>query len=886
VPERAAGTVRRGAQGRAREPGSEPVPGGREWGKPIPMVDEFDDNYDTFRAFLDLFAPPEAVKRLERLGIPQDIIERIREQHEQETIRIKELEEPHAVILGNRDTWYTGPQVKDKCWPAIVTELLKDGWSQSPAIEDLDNSSTRVVSLLNHPKEKSFATRGLVVGYVQSGKTTNFTSVMAKAADRGYKLFIVLAGIHNGLRRQTQARLVQQLVEPNPAMWSQLTGLDKDFTPTENPASYFGKNNKTHVLCVVKKNATVLRKLAQWLEKASDYLGDCPALIIDDEADQATVATKSINPLILSIMGSLPKSAYVGYTASPFANLLIDPSAEDLYPKDFVVNLPKPAGHFGTEVLFGRYALDGEDPEQVDDGHDMIRSIPEDDVSCVRPETKADVDGFEPVIIDTLRTAVEYFWLATAARRVRKTGNPHNTMLIHTSVNTSVHNSFKRPLQHLRDTAARSLDDPALLARLRDLWDRESSRVPAEDFGETKVPFDRLIQELPGVLRSCRVIMDNSSSEDRLDYENGPVVAIAVGGNTLSRGLTLEGLSVSYFVRAVSAYDTLLQMGRWFGFRNGYADLPRIWMTDELAEWFRHLATVETEMRRDIETYMTEDETPLTFAVRLRTHPALRVTAAAKMRDAVTAASSYGGKRVQTHYFHTNADWLRGNIAAACTLVEASAAHGSQVDERPAEGRYVFHDVPHELVIDFLTDYRFHEKSPENDADLIKGYIRKRASTAGSLQRWNIAIVGNPQGDDFTFAPGVTVGRNTRARLAVTNPAPDFADIKTLMSRRDAGVDLSGDVGKLTEKMIMELRQFQFPNTGLLVLYPIDKISDPSPSKKLRAPLGAEEHVIGVGLVFPKPANGDSTVEKYISANLANVRIEDEDYSLLDSEEA
>ncbi|MFG2925947.1 Z1 domain-containing protein [Streptomyces sp. NPDC048305] len=850
------------------------------------MGDAFDDNYETFKALLDAFPPSEAVKRLELFGIEQDVVQRIRDRHEQETVRIRELEEPHAVVLGNRDTWYTGPQAKDKCWPAIECELRKAGWPQSPAIDDLDNSSTRVVSLLNHPKEKSFSTRGLVVGYVQSGKTTNFTAVMAKAADRGYKLFIVLAGIHNGLRRQTQARLVQQLVEPNPSMWSQLTGLERDFTPQENPASYFGKNNKTHVLCVVKKNATVLRKLARWLEKASDYLGDCPALIIDDEADQATVATKSINPLILSIMGSLPKSAYVGYTASPFANLLIDPGADDLYPRDFVVNLPKPAGHFGTEVLFGRYALDGDDPDQVDDGHDMIRSVPVDDVPCVRPATKADIEGFEPVITETLRSAVEYFWLVTAARRVRGTGNPHNTMLIHTSVNTSVHNSFHRPLRHLRDTAARSMQDAGFIARLRGLWDRESDRVLAEEFGEEKVPFDQLVEKLPGVLESCRVIMDNSSSEDRLDYENGPVVAIAVGGNTLSRGLTLEGLSVSYFVRAVSAYDTLLQMGRWFGFRNGYADLPRIWMTDELAEWFRHLATVETEMRRDIDTYMTEDETPLTFAVRLRTHPALRVTAAAKMRDAVTAASSYGGKRVQTHYFHTNADWLRGNIKAARTLVAASVTHSGRVDERPEDGRYVFHQVPHDLVVGFLSDYRFHEKSPENDADLIIGYIRKRVASAGSLQRWNVAIVGNPQGDDFAFGSGVAVGRNHRARLKTNDVVADFADIKTLMSRRDAGVDLAGDVSTLTEKAIRELRQTELPTSGLLVLYPIDKVSEPGPDKKLRAPLNAEEDVIGVGLVFPEPQYEDSTVEKYISANLANVRIEDEDYSLVDSEES
>ncbi|MEV6959724.1 Z1 domain-containing protein [Streptomyces sp. NPDC051207] len=850
------------------------------------MTDDIDALYETFQALLETFPPAEAVKRLELLRVEQHVIEAIRERHEQHTIRIKELEEPHAVIMGNRDTWYTGPQPKDKCWPAIVSQLRKDGWPDEPAIRDLNDSSTRVVSLLNHPKEKAFSSRGLVVGYVQSGKTTNFTSVMAKAADRGYKLFIVLAGIHNGLRRQTQARLVQQLVEPNPSLWSQLTGLEKDFTPQENPASYFGKSNRTHVLCVVKKNATVLRKLSRWLDQASDYLKECPALIIDDEADQATVATKSINPLILSIMSSLPRSAYVGYTASPFANLLIDPSAEDLYPRDFIVNLPKPEGHFGTEVLFGRYALDGEHEDDVDDGYDMIRTVPLDDVPCVRPETKADVEGFEPFITDTLRKAIEYFWLVTAARRIRGTGNPHSTMLIHTSVNTSVHNSFRRPLERLRERTAKSLGEQAVLARLRTLWDTETARVPAEDFGETKVPFESLLDELPGVLRNCRIIMDNSSSEDRLDYENGPVVAIAVGGNTLSRGLTLEGLSVSYFVRAVSAYDTLLQMGRWFGFRKGYADLPRIWMTDELAEWFRHLATVETEMRRDIDVYMTEDETPLTFAVRLRTHPALRVTAAAKMRSAVTAASSYGGRSVQTHYFHTDAEWLRGNITAAKKLVAASLTHAVGVDDRSAKGRYVFRGVPYNIVTDFLSSYRFHENSPENDPELITAYIRKRVSEANSLRRWNVAIIGKPAAEPFYFAPNVAVGRVVRSRLD-TNSGPGTVDIKRLISTRDAAVDLDADVANLGEKAIMEARRAQLPDTGLLVLYPIDKTSAPEPGHKARKPLDAEEHVIGVYLVFPDPGHGDSTVQKYISADLSGVRIEDEDISgLLESEDA
>lgn len=851
------------------------------------MGDEFDQMYEVFRDLLDSGTPEEAVKKLVVLRLQDEIIQQIIERHEQRTIQIRELEEPHSVVLGNRDTWYTGPRPQDKCWPAMVDLLKRDGWPQEPDIDSLDAASTRIVSLLSHPKERSFSTRGLVVGHVQSGKTTNFTAVMAKAADRGYKLFVVLAGIHNGLRRQTQARLVQQLVRPNPTRWSQLTDLDKDFVPTANAASFFGRSNKTHVLCVIKKNATVLRKFAKWLASASDYLQDCPALIVDDEADQATVATKSINPLIREILDRLPKSAYVGYTASPFANLLIDPSADDLYPEHFIVNLPKPEGHFGTEVLFGRYALDGEDPANVDDGYDMIREVPDDDIERVRPLKRAEAEAFSPEITETLRNAIRYFWLSTAARRARGTGNQHSTMLIHTSVNTAVHNSFRAPLEHLRLEMKNGCIDPVILQELRTLWDSETARVSSAEFNETKVEFDDLLRYLPDVVDDCRIIMDNSSSEDRLDYEKDPVVAIAVGGNTLSRGLTLEGLSVSYFVRAVSAYDTLLQMGRWFGYRKGYADLPRIWMTAELQEWFRHLATVETEMRRDIDVYMTEDKTPKTFAVRLRTHPALRVTAAAKMKDAVKAASAYGGQRVQTRYFRTDSGWLLDNQEAARTLVATSMQSASRREEHPTGGRYLFSDVPSDHVIAFLKNYHFHDKSRECDADLMIRYIDKRLQNARALQRWNIAIIGNPTGTDeenFDFAPGIGVKRVVRARLKTADS--DFADIKTLMSRKDAAVDLAGDTIRLQEEEIKAERRRQLPDTGLLVLYPIDKISQPSPAKKTREALNADEHVIGVGLVFPQPSGDDSTVKwEYISADLSRVEIEEEDFSPIEAEE-
>ncbi|MGV2920016.1 Z1 domain-containing protein, partial [Streptomyces alfalfae] len=326
----------------------------------------------------------------------------------------------------------------------------------------------------------------------------------------------------------------------------------------------------------------------------------------------------------------------------------------------------------------------------------------------------------------------------------------------------------------------------------------------------------------------------------------------------------------------------------------GYADLPRVWMTTDLHASFRHLATVEADMRRDIDVYLHENETPQTFAVRLRTHPVLRVTAAAKMQSAIKASAAYGGRRIQTRYFHTRADWLRDNQQAARALVGRAVEAAVTHDSRPEAGRHVLHDVPHTDVLEFLGRYRFHENSQECDADLISAYIRRRVQQ-GSLHRWNVAIVGNPvSGDEgvFTFAPDVAVGRITRARLPNLTDEPDFADIKTLMSRVDAAVDVPNALRGWSEKDITKQRKKQFPDTGLIVLYPIDKDSRPTERReRTREPLGAEDHVIGVGLVFPEVSE-DSEVSwdgSYISADLSGIRLEDtddEDQRTLEGEDA
>ncbi|MBS4103919.1 Z1 domain-containing protein [Tsukamurella paurometabola] len=861
------------------------------------MDDQFEGQYEAFQDLLNSSTPERALRQFKVLGVHPDVIDRIRARHEAEAIAVRDRGIAPMVVRNNRTTWYTGPREGDKHWESLVARLAAGGWSEE-SIDALDRSSSQVMEQLNHPKEAAFSSRGLVLGHVQSGKTTNFTAVMAKAADSGYKLFIVLAGIHNSLRRQTQVRLMKDLIEANEPSWMQLTIADNDFTPpTSSAVSYFAQTNRQHVLCVIKKNAPVLRKFRDWLGSASEYMAEVPTLIIDDEADQATVASPTLNPLILEIMGNLPKAAYIGYTATPFANLLIDPASDDLYPSDFIISLPKPTGHFGTEVLFGRDLLDDEDPEDLDIGYDMIRTIDDDEVDLVRPRTKADREFFVPEITGELRKAILYFWMATAARRVRRVGNKHSTMLIHTSVNTEVHNSFREPLDAFRRNILRGIDSSgSVVDELRQLWQKEAAAVPAIEFNHKTVPFDEVLRLLPGVLDDCRIILDNATSKVRLDYEGDPVVAIAVGGNTLSRGLTLEGLVVSYFVRSVSAYDTLLQMGRWFGYRIGYEDLPRVWMTSDLQTWFRHLATVESEIRRDIDMYMTGDVTPMTFAVRIRTHPSLGVTSAAKMTNAVTASAAYGGHRVQTHVFDVDRAVLERNQNAARNLLTRLIDEGYSLKHDEKEDRYVIYGVPRGEILDFLKDYSFFDDERErrvgdkNLRTLLSEYIDKRGKV-GSLRTWNVAVIGRrakgrpiDASERFALAPGIAPARVTRSRLP-----GDLHDIKTLMSRADAAVDLDVTNQKLplTEPAIQKLRTDQAPDRGLLTIYVIDKDSTPprtSRGEKGRQPMNAPEHVIGIGIVFPNVSNDDSTVENsYVSAALPE--LEEDDTTALDNED-
>jgi hypothetical protein len=803
---------------------------------------------------------------------------------------IQTAQTPRAVVAGNIESWYSGPRAEDRNWSSLVELLTDDGW-EKPAIKDLDDASTKVVANLPNPHGGGeFHCRGLVLGYVQSGKTTNFTAVIAKAADAGYRFFIVLSGIHDALRQQTQDRLNDQLWEPHSELWNRLTN-EGDFRATDNVDALLATQNQ-RVLAIVKKNGPRLRALKRWLAGARpELLAACPILIVDDEADQASVNTAKpdrqptrINGLLRDIVNVAPKAAYVGYTATPFANVLIDPQDyKDLFPRDFIVDLPRPDFYIGPEAIFGREPLEFDADDVGDDGHDFVRSIPAAEIDGLRPKGTLKRHEFNAEITESLDDALRYFLMGTAARRVRGKGNRHATALVHTSQHIDVHERTAQAISsHLRLLANQiSQRDEGLISSLRKSWVSESERLPSEDFELEPVPWDDVLAVLPAVAEDAYVITDNSRSQERLSFDDdNPRVIVAVGGNTLSRGLTLEGLSVSFFVRTASAYDTLLQMGRWFGYRNGYADLTRIWMTDEMREWFHHLATVEQEIRYDIERYETEHVTPVELGINIRTHPKLAITAAAKMQAARKADASYSGRRIQTILFnHRTEGWLKANLEAGRALIERA---GIDTKRRIRAGIDVIGPVDSRLIIGFLDEYLFHENSRDLDSKLITRYLEGRRDD-GELLHFNIAVMG--RATSSTYLGEVDLGMDTlvgcinRSRLEIVGGAT-YADIKALMSRNDRVIDLDVGTDELHQISVGELtRMRNLPSqggrgdgTGLLLLYPVSRNSEPlrKATKRTREPLDAVEHVLGVGMVFPVTRSPTAAVD-YVTANVASL---------------
>ena len=809
----------------------------------------------------------------------------------------------------NRGEWYTTADRSDwYYWPSLRRYLLGvKGWGID-AVRSVDDSSDRVLRQLEEPAAVSFEVRGLVLGFIQSGKTANYTAVIAKAADAGYRLIIVLAGTDNGLRRQTHLRLERELVgyphnppgavrlPPMGKQWHQFTRGDihGDFRP--GYANHAALQGSQPVLLVIKKISPVMKRLLAWLDDApSEVMRTIPLLVIDDEADQASIDTRGsyqkedvdeddvdyeppsiTNGHIRDLLSRFSKSAYVAYTATPYANILIphdtlDPTVKnDLYPKDFIIDLPKPEGYIGMDDLF---APDG---ETVPCGVRALRVVSADD--C---EALTSGEG----IPESLQGAIEDFVLAGAARSWRGQGSAPATMLVHTSHRIDEHarvaSIVQGAFEELRDEW-RYQRTGGIVERLGARWKTHFTATGGRLCPEQYPAFRKLSLHVGPFMEAVQIREINSASGEQLDYERDPhLKAIAIGGNRLSRGLTLEGLTVSYFVRRSVMYDTLMQMERWCGFRLGYADLTRIYTTPELASWFADLAIVEQRLRADIDIYEAEGLTPIDIGLRILKHPAMKVTSSAKARFATstTIAQSYSLSLEQTFKFPFErpvrlANQAEVNRGAVADLLDACAQSGVAIqdDQGPA-----WQGVSAEVVVGFLAAYQNDSEIGSIDLPLVLEYIG-RVLENGELRRWIVAVRGRKDEDALLGKPewgrwGRRINQISRTRIqgtqslgVITTPGDELVGLSKDALARVA----AREAGKSENSMG---RRERSKEEGLLLIYPISRNSRPGGAVGSRIPLYSDPSassamdLVALALSFPE-SKVQSTVEAYVTGTV------------------
>jgi hypothetical protein len=681
-------------------------------------------------------------------------------------------------------------------------------------------------------------------------------------------------------------RLYNDLARRNPLNWQVLTpnDMDRDFrAPAQG--GFLSHSDKAQ-LAVVKKNVSPLSELRKAIEETYPaVLRQLRVLVIDDECDQASVNSArgeldmtAINQHIREILSKLPAVTYVGYTATPFANVLINPyrvdgqDLDDLYPRDFITALPLPERYFGTERLFGRTPEDPEAPRPEEEGLDMIREVPPEEEVLLQPRNRKERDAFQPVMTQSLEDAILYFLACCAARHARGDREQHMTMLVHTSAYVTTHERVAALIQGWVDVHRDKLVDPLsdIGRRITTLWEDENGRLPMDITDAQAVSSDQLFEFLPEVLTRLEFPVENGASDDRIDYSGRPKTYIVVGGSILARGLTLEGLMVSYFLRSANQYDTLLQMGRWFGYRPRYEDLPRIWIPNELNLRFRALAAVEQEIRDEIEQYRLRDLTPMDIAVRIRAIPGMAITATNKMRSARRCAVSYWGTHRQTFRFaHRNKDVLRRNWAAGAELVSRIEALGLRDREAEAAGRKLWRAVPRSSIRKFLESYAIETSHADLLPELLIPFLE---GGDPRLDHWNVGIVESAQGNPSDVDFG-TVGQVRTVRRAKLNDSGSVADIKALMSKRDIVFDCQ-DINAQTSgwDALKAARLQVFGQTPLLLLYPIDRHSVPERESKVRVPLDAAHDILGLGLVFPGSVTEGGN---FVSVDLEPVSVEE-----------
>jgi hypothetical protein len=797
-------------------------------------------------------------------------------------------------------------------------------------VQRLGQLTDSVLERLEDPHRPSaWDRRGMVVGNVQSGKTANYIGLVTKAVDAGYKLIIILAGIHKSLRSQTQLRFdegflgfdtqrsrayntqnlrigVGKLPTMEALIAHSLTSSADGGDFNRNIADQVGvrPGGNDPILLVVKKNKSILENLLTWVQAVSGdtdhqtgrrIVRNVPLLLIDDEADNASVNTNpipvdddgkplddydvtAINGGIRKILDTFEKSAYVGYTATPFANIFIYPEGEtlqhgeDLFPRSFIINLPTPTNYVGPARVFGIQAAPEAGIQQKIEGLPLIRDVKDNQPWMPDKHKKDLVPGEIP---ESLKKAIRCFILTCAARMARGQSDDHNSMLIHVTrfadVQKRVEEAVRKELVSLQgrlqygDGNAQS----QLATELEDLWNKDfvptttSVRENVEDPEITPLDWQDVKTHLIASALKIEIKIINGTAGDILDYRDHPhgLSAIAIGGEKLSRGLTLYGLSVSYFLRATKMYDTLMQMGRWFGYRPGYLDLCRLFTTPDLAKWYRHITLASEELRREFDHMAEIRGTPAEYGLRVRTHPdGLIITAVNKMRTGTVMRLSYSGTISESVAFDSTPAVIQSNFERFSSLIEDLSQNSQPTRERE---NFIWKNVEGSKIKALFSDLKTHPDSWKANSQLLAEYIQKKIQE-NELTSWTVALISK-SGKGQTAIGGRMVEPTTRdlsaepGKLSIgrlVNPIDETLDFDEAKRREALARTVSywkSNPGRVKNEPDRPagpvIREMRSPHNGLLLIYPI------------KPPAGDETPVMGFAISFPK--SGTQTAIEY-----------------------
>ncbi len=669
---------------------------------------------------------------------------------------------------------------------AYESFLLKDGWPPR-MVQSLSDVTNRILGHLQDPLSEgtTWNRRGLVIGHVQSGKTANYTGLIARAADAGYKFIVVIAGIHNNLRKQTQERIDEAFIGrssdpenrrsigvgldpgyPHPAT---LTNVNEDFNKNTAAKSGWKINDFSKpIILIIKKNVTTLTALHKWLRalnaEGDGRISDVPMLLIDDEADNASINTNKedidptrTNAMIRRILGLFAKSCYVGYTATPFANIFINPDAydedvrEELFPRDFIYCLDAPTTYFGAEKVFLNDETSQSIVKPIDDCEDFL-------------PYRHKRDDPVPELPPSLYRALDEFIVARAIRNLRGQTSKHCSMMINVSrfvpVQKAVRDFLSLREKKTREAVRTNYLMPESVSSANGYMQGLKQVFDAE-YADSGFTWPEVKAALNSVFDHLHLYVINSKSDEVLDYtryekEGVGLTAIAVGGLSLSRGLTIEGLTVSYMYRNTKMYDTLMQMGRWFGYRPGFEDLCRVHLSRDSINWYSHIAAAAEELTQQVKRMRRDGLSPKDFGLYVRSHPdSLLITAANKMRSGqeVTVEQTFSGRLRESYVVSTDPDVNARNFEL---IVEHwHDGFGGRPEEATEKG-VIFRDVPITAIEGFLTRFECHSTFAGIKSDVVN-YLERIAEKRPLTDVLLISPSGIPGEKPFTLRNQVRV---------------------------------------------------------------------------------------------------------------------------------